>query len=144
MKVTRMMLGYGSMMILVSAVALGEGGRREPSAEMKQAFQACLTQIGVAVEAGSRPNLSEEQRQQLGSCLQAKGVSAPRGGQGRRGPPPDHEAMKACLAEARVSLPEPSEPGQRPVVDEATRAAFDRCRAKVGGQKASTGAASAM
>lgn len=144
MIVTRIVIGYGSMVLFASAVALGEGERREPSAEVKQAFQECLTQMGVAAEAGARPNLTGEQRQQLGSCLQAKGVPSPRGGEGRRGPPPNHEAMKACLNEAGVSMPKPSARGERSVMDEATRSAFEKCRAKLGEERASTGAASAM
>lgn len=129
---TRIVVGYGSMVLLASAVALGEGARGEPSAEVKQAFQECFTKSGVKVEAGSRPDLTEEQRRRVGSCLRAKGIPSPRGGEGRRGPPPNREAMKACLGEAGVSLPEPAARGDRPVMDDATRSAFEQCRAKLG------------
>lgn len=121
-----------NMKMLVAVTALSLAGiahaegreRRELPAEVKEAFTAC----GITVTEGQRPEISDEQR----SCLEAKGVKGPgRGGPG--GPGGHHgnfEKMKQCLEAKGITMPKP-ERGQRPQLDEATRAAMKACRDEV-------------
>lgn len=103
----------------LSGIAHAEGReRREMPAKVKEAFTAC----GITVTEGQRPEINDEQR----TCLEAKGVKGP----GRGGPGGHHgnfEKMKQCLEAKGINLPKP-ERGQRPQLDDATRAAMKACR----------------
>lgn len=111
-------------------------GFREPPAEVKAALQACAAQVGVTFTEGQRPELTDDQKQQMRSCMEAKGMKGP--GRGHR---EDFAKMKACLADAGVSLPE-RVPGQRPQFDDATRAAMAACREKIRNENDGSGVTS--
>lgn len=137
MKIIRHMVGFLSIagLMALAPVADGREGRGEPPAEVKAAFAACAAELGIAAPEGRPPQINEEQRSQFGECLKGKGVNPPPHGQsgGRGGHERAHaemEEMKACLADAGVELPEP-QAGERPQLDESTRAAIQACREKL-------------
>lgn len=114
--------------VITGIEARGQRGPRELPPEAKAAFQACFREAGVEVNEGERPNPTTEQREKVRSCLDAKGISPPpHGGRGHHGGP-EFEKMKACLQEAGIAKPAK---GERPERNEATKAAFEACRAKL-------------
>jgi hypothetical protein len=105
--------------------------RHGPSAEVKAAFQACASEIGVQKTEGERPRLSQEQREKMRACLESKGVKRPPHGHwGHHRNPEKFAKMKQCLEEAGVKMPEPGS-GERPKFDDAAKAAMKACREKV-------------
>jgi hypothetical protein len=125
-------LSAAAIMAAASAgMAAEKRHRHGHSPEVKAAFQACSSELGIKKAEGERPRLSKEQREKMGACLESKGVKRPpRGHWGHQRNPEKFAKMKQCLEDAGVKMPEPAS-GERPKLDDATKAAMKACREKV-------------
>lgn len=97
-----------------------------------EAIQECATELGITIPSrgdgvianGSRPQIADADREKIHQCLQQK--RAARGG-GQGPSEEDRAKVQACLTEKGVTIPEPSQSGERPRLDEASRKAMREC-----------------
>lgn len=107
--------------------ARGPRGGGAPPEAMKE----CAAELGLSlpepgegtIAAGSRPQISEENRAKMRQCLESKRPAGSEGGPNQQ----DRQQIEACLTAKGVTIPEPSQSGERPRLDEATRTALREC-----------------
>lgn len=101
----------------------------EPPAEVKEAFDTCFKELGIAPPTHEKKAPSQEERERLHACIESKGANFPP-------PPPElgpdgFRMMRKCLAEQGIALPEPKTGEFPPMPDEKTRNAIESCRSQI-------------